>query len=143
MIRFLLAAVVVLGGVSFVQADEHDLTGVKCVVATARPVNKAQSAEFMGGKVYFCCGNCKGKFASNSKPFEAAAKMQLLQTGQIEQVACPFTGGPLNEATAVSFNGASIKFCCNNCKGKFEAATPEKKLEMAFNNFDKAYKADE
>lgn len=139
MIRMLLAAVMVLGAVSFAHADEPDLEGVKCVVAD-RPAQASKSADYMGGKVYFCCGNCLAKFKADPSAYAEAAKMQMIKTGQVEQVACPLSGGPMKDGTAVSFAGTSVKFCCPNCKAKFEGASEDEKAAMLTGKFDRAFK---
>lgn len=112
-------------------AAEIDLEGVKCVVAP-RPAKANQSAEYKEGKVFFCCGNCKGKFAEDSKPFATAGNAQLVATGQYEQKNCPLSGGPLNPDTALEGAGAKVTFCCNNCKGKVAEADEEKQAELVF-----------
>ncbi len=44
------------------------------------------------------------------------------------QVACPFSGKPVNPEAVSEIDGVKVGFCCNNCKGKFEK-DPEKSLE--------------
>ncbi len=117
-------------------AADVDLEGVKCVVAP-KPANASKSADYKDGKVYFCCGNCLGKFTSNSKPFAAKANMQLVATKQYEQKACPFSGGDLNPETAIKVAGTKVAFCCNNCKGKAEKAKGKEQVELVFG--DKAF----
>ena len=91
-----------------------------------------------GKKVYFCCNNCPKTFQAKAKDHtlgdEIRAKVshQFLQTGQLVQVACPFTGKPVNADTVVGFKGAKVGFCCNNCKGKFAKASDDQKLILAF-----------
>ena len=129
-------AVLLVAAATVVAAD-IDLEGVKCVVAD-KAANPEKSADYKGGKVYFCCGNCAGKFAEDSKPFAVKANHQLVATKQYEQKVCPFSGGDLNPETAVKLAGVSVAFCCNNCKGKVESAEKDaEKLEMVFS--DKAF----
>ncbi len=122
-------------------AGEVDLKGVKCVVAPTRPANMAKSADYKDAKVYFCCGNCLGKFKKDAKPFAAKANMQLVSTKQYEQKACPFSGGDLNPATAIKVAGSKVAFCCNGCKGKAEKAEGDDQIELVFNDksFGKAF----
>jgi YHS domain-containing protein len=118
-------------------AADVDLEGVKCVVAP-RAAKMDKSAEYKDANVYFCCGNCQGKFTSAPKKFAVPANHQLVATKQYEQKACPFSGGDVNPATALKLSGAKVGFCCNNCKGKVEAAEDDKaKMKMVFN--DKAF----
>lgn len=129
-------AVLLVAAATVVAADVK-LEGVKCVVAD-RPATAEQSAEFKGGKVYFCCGNCAGKFAADASKFAVKANHQLVATKQFEQKACPFSGGDLNAETAVKVGGVSVAFCCNNCKGKVESAEDDAaKAESVFS--DKAF----
>ena len=49
-------------------------------------------------KVYFCCEKCPKAFRSRSQEICAQhVNRQLLETGQIVQVACPLTGKPVNK----------------------------------------------
>jgi len=133
-------AVLLVAGATVAFADV-ELDGVKCVVAP-RDAKMDKSAEYREGKVFFCCGNCQGKFTAEPKKFATKANYQLVATDQYTQKACPFSGGDLNPETAVKLGKTKVAFCCNNCKGKFEAAEDDKKqMEMAFNDkaFEKAY----
>jgi hypothetical protein len=118
-------------------AGEVDLKGVKCVVASARPAQMSKSADYKDGKVYFCCGNCLGKFNKDAKPFASKANMQLVSTKQYEQKACPFSGGDLNPETAIKVAGTKVAFCCNGCKGKAEKAEGAEQVKLVFG--DKAF----
>ncbi len=128
---------VLLVACATVIAGEVDLEGIKCVVASGKPASATKAADYKGGKVYFCCGNCLGKFNADSKPFAAKANQQLVATKQFEQKACPFSGGDLNAETAIKVGGTKVAFCCNNCKGKAEKAEGDEQVELLFN--DKAF----
>ena len=132
-------AILLVAGATVIAADV-DLKGVKCVVAP-RDAKASQSAEYRDASVYFCCGNCAGKFAADSEPFSTKANHQLVATKQFEQKACPFSGGGLDEDTAIKVAGVEVAFCCNNCKGKAEAAEGDKQIEMIFVNkaFEKGF----
>ena len=132
-----LAVVAVAGATVF--AEDIKLEGVKCIVAP-KPANADKSAEYKEGKVFFCCGNCAGKFAEDPKKFTTAANQQLVATEQYEQKACPLSGGPLNADTEIKVGGAKVAFCCNNCKGKVESTEGKAQLEMVFGEkaFEKA-----
>jgi hypothetical protein len=138
--KFLVSALAVfaIAGVT-VWAEDIKVDGVKCVVAP-KPASADKSAEYKDGKVFFCCGNCAGKFAEDSKKFATAANMQLVATKQYEQKACPLSGGPLNADTAVKVGDVEVKFCCNNCKGKVASAEGKAQLELVFSEkaFEKA-----
>lgn len=89
---------------------------------SGRPASKDHAVNYMGKKVYFCCANCPKAFNQDRKKYAAKANHQLLQTGQIVQVGCPFTGRDLNPDTAIDVKGVKVAFCCNNCKKKAESA---------------------
>jgi YHS domain-containing protein len=109
----------------------------KCPVS-GKAIDKDASVEFNGGKVYFCCMNCPKAFAKTPEKFAAKANHQLTVTGQAKEIKCPFTGKELNPETKIDVQGAPVCFCCNNCKGKAEAADAQKQIEMIFN--DKSFK---
>lgn len=135
--KFLVSAFAVFAIASVtVLAEDIKLDGVKCVVAP-RPVSADKSAEYKDGKVFFCCGNCAGKFAEDSKKFATTANMQLVATKQYEQKACPLSGGPLNADTEIKVGEAKVSFCCNNCKGKVESTDGKDQLELVYG--DKAF----
>ena len=131
-------AVLAVAGATVV-AEDVKLEGIKCVVAP-RPADASKSADYKGGKVYFCCGNCAGKFAGDSAKFATTANAQLVATKQFEQKSCPLSGGAIKDGTEVTVAGATVKFCCNNCQGKVKAADEKAQLDMVFGEkaFEKA-----
>lgn len=94
-----------------------------------------------GDKVYFCCDNCPKAYKANPKRFDTKVNAQLLETGQVVQVACPLTGKPTKEDTAIEIAGSKVAFCCPNCEGKVKKADDEGKVKFAFANasFDKGF----
>ena len=140
--RFLASAVAVLfiATATTLTADV-DLKDIKCVVAP-KAASADKSADYKDAKVYFCCGNCAGKFAKDAKKFAVKANHQLVATKQYVQKACPFSGGDLNADTAIKVAGAKVAFCCNNCKGKAEGAKDDAaKMKLVFNDksFEKGF----
>src|SRR6185295_2670066 len=69
-----------------------------------------------GEKVYFCCDNCPKNFKQNPKKYDLKVHRQLLETGQVVQVACPLHGKPINEATEESTGETKVAFCCEKCE---------------------------
>ncbi len=130
----LVACATVIGG-------DVSLEGVKCIVAP-KDAKASNSADYKEGKVYFCCGNCAGKFAAEPTKFTEKANAQLVSTKQYEQKACPFSGGDLNPETAITVAGQKVAFCCNNCKSKVESAEEAKQANLVFNDkaFEKGFK---
>jgi len=92
----------------------------------------AASAAFEGGKVCFCCEKCVKAFEADSAKFAAKARQQLVVTGQFVQKGCPLSGGPVKAGTELTVGGASVGFCCPNCKGKVAKAGPDEQVTMVF-----------
>jgi YHS domain-containing protein len=114
-------------------ADEAKLT---CPIS-GKPATKDHAAKYKDGQVYFCCDNCPKAFEANTKKFATKANAQLVASGQYKQVKCPLSGEALNPATAIKVGDLSVSFCCDNCKGKVEAAKEKKQLQLVFG--DKAF----
>lgn len=110
-----------------------DADATKCPVSGAK-VNMEKFSEFNGGKVYFCCGNCKGKFDAGSEKFAAKANHQLVVTGQAKQKACPFAGRAADDSKTVEVAGVSVAFCCGNCQGKASKASGDDQINLVFSN---------
>lgn len=132
-VLFIACATVIGGDIS--------LEGVKCIVAP-KDAQAGNSADYKEGKVFFCCGNCAGKFTAEPAKFTEKANAQLVSTKQYEQKACPFSGGDLNPETALTVAGQKVSFCCNNCKAKVEGAEKAEQSKLVFNDkaFDKGFK---
>lgn len=128
-----LCAIALVAGATVWAADETapKLDKVQCVVAK-KQADPERSVEYKEGKVYFCCAGCAGKFTKDVEKFAKKANMQLVATKQYEQKKCPLSGGDLNPETALKVGDAKVAFCCNNCKGKVDAADEEQQLVMVF-----------
>lgn len=135
-----LCALALLAAVTVYAADEVKLDGVKCIVNPKAPAKAANAVDYKGGHVYFCCQNCPKAFKADTAKFAAKANHQLVLTGQAKQEACPFSGEAVDPDTAIKVDGASVAFCCANCKGKAEKA--EDKITLIFDDkaFEKAFK---
>ena len=122
-------------------AAEAEKFSAKCVVAVKPDAKEDKFAEYKGGKVYFCCDNCKGKFAEGPEKFAIPANLQLVSTKQFTQTKCPLSGGKLDASKTVEVAGVKVAFCCENCQGKVAAASDDEKKELVFKNaaFDKAF----
>ncbi len=127
-------AVFVASATLVLAADKPKLDGVKCVVASSKAVDESKSADWKKGKVYFCCGNCAKTFAADKEKGELAGKAnaQLVATKQYKQTACPISGAKLDDSTAIEVAGTKVSFCCNNCKGKAEAAKGDEQINLVF-----------
>lgn len=122
------------------ETDKKDEFVPKCVVAET-PVKPDKTAEYKGGKVQFCCDNCKGKFAADPGKYQVAANHQLAGTKQFKQVKCPLSGQPTQADKVVEVAGVKVAFCCENCQGKVAEAKGDAQKELVFKNeaFDKAF----
>lgn len=98
----------------------------KCPVA-GEDVNFAVFAETPDGPVFFCCGDCKAKFSADAKPYADKVKEQreALKKAPRVQVTCPGSGEPIDPMVFSEKDGEKVYFCCNDCKGSYEAA-PDK-----------------
>lgn len=123
-----------------VWAADIKLEGVKCLVAGSKAASPDQSAAHKGGKVFFCCGNCKKAFESEPAKFAVKANHQLVVTGQAKQAKCPLSGGPCKDDKFVEIAGAKVYFCCDNCKGKVAGAKGDEQAALVFSDaaFEKA-----
>lgn len=130
-----LAVFAFLAAVTVYAADEVKLDGVKCFVNPKAAAKAANSADYKGGKVFFCCMNCPKAFAADNAKFAARANHQLVATGQAKQSKCPFTGEDVDTATKITVEGAAVCFCCDMCKAK--AGESKDKIADIFN--DKAF----
>jgi len=128
-IRTLLASVAALSlVVSLALAAEKEFKAA-CPVSN-KPAKQDNFVKFEGAKVYFCCQGCPKKFKADSAKYSAKAHMQMLQTGQVAQVACPMTGKKLNPNMTVQVGDQNVMFCCGGCKAKVRKA--EDKVATVF-----------
>ena len=123
-----------------VSAAVKEPKDAKCPVS-GKNCNPEKHADFAGGKVYFCCGNCESAFKGDSAKFAAKAHQQMVSTGQLVQEGCPFSGGAVKPGTEVKIGDAEVGFCCNNCKGKVEKASADEQVTMVFGNIEKGFAA--
>jgi len=115
-------------------AADVKLDGVKCLVAGSQPAKAANASDYKGGKVFFCCGNCKKKFDDAPAALSVKANHQLVVTGQAKQAKCPLSGGPCKEDKFVEVSGAKVFFCCDNCKGKVAGAKGDEQAALVFSD---------
>lgn len=123
---------------------EVDLTNVKCFMMPAKNVAAKQAVDYAGGKVYFCCKRCAGKFSKDPEKYATQANQQLVATGQFVQTACPISGGDMDDSETAKVGGMTVKFCCDKCSGKVaSAASKEDKAKLVFSkkSFAKGFAA--
>jgi hypothetical protein len=122
-----LAAVVMLGATTLRAADVE----LKCPLS-GKAVNAEQTADFNGGKVAFCCPNCKAAFAKAPDKFAAKANLQLVQSKQLKQTACPLSGRPAAADKVVKVEGVEVGVCCGNCLAKANKLSGDELIALLF-----------
>ena len=133
MIIAALALAMVFGARTF--ADDAAKPEAKCPVS-GKAINKEVSADFEGGKVYFCCEGCPGPFEKDTAKYGAKARHQMCLTGQLEQIHCPIAHKAFKAEQSTDVGGVEVKFCCGNCKGKVEKMTDDEKVAACFGKAD-------
>jgi uncharacterized secreted protein with C-terminal beta-propeller domain len=117
---------------------KKEVTAVKCPVAGKEiEIADAKVVEYRNAKVYVCCDKCKAKMDEDAAPFAGKANQQLVTTKQYRQAKCPLTGGKLDKEQKLKVAGTMVRFCCDKCKGKVEAAKGDEQSAMVF--ADKAF----
>ena len=133
----LIAAAIVVGrGFAADDKEEKEKFSAKCPVSGA-DAKEDKTVEYLGKKVYFCCENCPKAFEKDPKKFATKVHHQLYSTKQIALVACPFSGGKLNTATAIDVGGVKVCFCCEKCQAK--AKESKDVVELVFADISKGF----
>jgi YHS domain-containing protein len=112
-------------------ASDIKLEGVKCIVG-GEQASASISADYQGGKVFFCCPNCQAKFKGDPAKYTAKANHQLVATGQVKQSLCPISGEKINPEKSLEIQGAKVFFCCDDCKNQVAKANDDEQLGMVF-----------
>jgi hypothetical protein len=136
-----LAAGGLIVGVAIAKDEKDALKGVKCPVS-GKAINPEATVDFEECKVYMCCNNCPKAWEKDKdhEKYGAKAHHQMVQTGQLTQVACPFSGKPMKAETAVEVAGVKVEFCCDKCQGKVEKAKEDEQIKMVFKDTSKGFK---
>jgi YHS domain-containing protein len=131
---------VVAATITVFAAEEVKLDGIKCVMNPKGAAKADKTVDYKGGKVYFCCENCPKAFDAEKNA--VAANHQLVATKQARQEKCPLSGQPIDTEHSLTISGATVSFCCPNCKGDVAKSEGEDQLKKVFSNaaFDKAFK---
>jgi YHS domain-containing protein len=93
---------------------------------------QSHTLSFEGGKLLFCCGQCKALFEKSPEKFAANARHQLVATGQARQQKCPLCGGEPKQEFTGKLAGVAIHFCSADCRDKLAKASEPEKLELLF-----------
>jgi YHS domain-containing protein len=111
----------------------------KCPIS-GKPINKDAAVDFDGGKVYMCCENCPAAFKKDEAKYAAKAHLQMVQTDQLKQVACPFSGHKLDPTKTVEVEGVTVAFCCDDCLAKAKKAKGDELVSLIFKDTTKGFK---
>ncbi|MDB5347924.1 MAG: hypothetical protein JWP89_6301 [Schlesneria sp.] len=130
----MMCSALLLAGLAAYAAEEKAAAFKATCPVSGKPALEDKTAEYKGAKVYFCCENCPKAFAKDPTKFATKANQQLVLTGQATEVKCPLSGGKLNPETAIEVGGAKVAFCCNDCKGKVEAAKGDAQADLVFSD---------
>jgi YHS domain-containing protein len=95
---------------------------------TGKDINPTKTVEYEKQLIGFCCDDCKGKFESDPKKFIGKVK-EFKKKKSAEEISfddpinktCPLSGKDVNPTKTVEYEKQLIGFCCDDCKGKFEA----------------------
>ena len=124
--------------------ERKEVTEVKCPVAGKEiKIADAKVVEYRDAQLYVCCDGCKGKVEKDATPFAAKANQQLVTTRQYRQNKCPVSGGKVDKEQKSKVAGTMVRYCCDKCKGKVDAAEGDEQLAMVFADdaFEKAFAA--
>lgn len=132
-LKSIVAACAIVGGsLLAVVAGDVDLEGVKCLMNPKAAAKEATAVDYNGGKVFFCCDNCKSAFEAEPEKFTSKANYQLVKSKQAKQTKCPISGQPVNEEKKAKVGEMEVALCCGNCQAKVEGAEADEKLELVF-----------
>jgi YHS domain-containing protein len=89
----------------------------KCPV-TGKAVDKNQSVEVDGQRVYTCCKNCVPKVKADFKGMVAIA---YKDAKKIDNKTCPVSGHPIagDKVKAMTWQGHTLSLCCGDCEKAF------------------------
>lgn len=138
--RFALASLALVALVAATTLRAADAPALKCPVSGG-PAKADKTADFNGGKVQFCCEKCPATFAKDTAKYAAKANLQLVQTGQLKQAACPLTGKPCAADKSVEVEGVKVGLCCAGCQGKAKKASGDELITLLFKDTTKGFKA--
>ena len=127
----MLCGVLAVGVMAFAAEDKAKPFKASCPVS-GQPAKEDKTADYKGGKVYFCCGECPGAFKKDTAKFATKANHQLAATGQTTQAKCPLSGAKLNPDANFEVGGVKVGFCCEKCQGKVNEAKGDAQAELVF-----------
>lgn len=128
-----LAMLLTAKGLTSAKEESGDKKFEATCPVSGKPAIESSSIEMKdGSKVYFCCENCPKAYKADPKKYALKAHNQMVETGEMVQVACPITGKPVNKDVMVDMGHAKVGLCCEKCLAKYNAADDEGKLKLVF-----------
>ena len=106
------------------------VVNAKCPVS-GEDIDPEQTAAYNGATVGLCCEKCQAKFEKDPSKF--AEKIAYVTAANDK---CPFSGEDIDKEQVAAFT-ATVAFCCEKCKGKFDK-DPDKLIGKV--EFDSAEK---
>ncbi len=125
-------------GASVATAADDKAFSATCPIS-GKPAKEGKSVELNGKTVYVCCPGCSGKLEKNPGKYADQVHLQLLETGQMLQVACPLTGKPTKETLTAKVGATEVAFCCGGCKAKADKASADELVAMVFGDVSKGF----
>ncbi len=119
--------------------SSRSLRLARCPVTGDR-VSMEASIDYRGGTLYFCSAECIDKFRADRTAYEAKANMQLVATGQYEQIKCPLTGDAFVPRIKTKVSGVDVCFSSTDALKKVKRASADERTELVFGEgFDKGF----
>lgn len=89
----------------------------KCPVS-GKAVDKNQSVEQDGQRVYTCCKNCVAKVKAD---FKGMAAIAYKDAKKIDNKTCPVSGHPIagDKVKSMTWQGHTLSLCCGDCEKAF------------------------
>lgn len=85
-----------------------------------------------GKRVYFCCNDCKSKFAKDPAKYTDGVKAQWKLLAPLAiQVTCPGSGKPIDKKVFVEEKLGRVYFCGEGCKAGWESDSTAMKKKLA------------
>ncbi len=116
------------GGACATEAADADCSGPCAGEAKAIAVNAAAT-----DCATACSGDAKAVAVGDSSECagECAEGTATLPVAVgAFNTACPYSGNAVKADVVSSYNGMNVNFCCNGCKGRFEKADADTKLQL-------------
>lgn len=127
-----LALLITAEGLSVAKEAAEKKFECTCPVSGKPAKASASVAMKDGSQVYFCCDGCPKAYQADPKKYATKVNRQLLETGQVVQVACPLSGKPVSKEAMAEIGEADVHFCCEHCLAEYNDAKEDKKLELVF-----------